>query len=122
MTLDGTGNALATSSTSPRAQAVASGTAASTARRIARAPALWLGVLVGLSTVVRAVIGLRVPSPWILPDEIVYSELAKSIAEGQPAVDPRRARVRLGRGLPDADRTRLGDLRRPGAGRITRHS
>jgi hypothetical protein len=31
---------------------------------------------------VRGAIGLRVPSPWILPDEIVYSELARSIAAG----------------------------------------
>ena len=32
-------------------------------------------------------IGLTVPSVWILPDEIVYSELAKSIAAGgRPAI------------------------------------
>ncbi len=51
------------------------------------APAAWLLLVVGLSTLVRGAIGLGVPSPWILPDEIVYSELAKSIAEGaRPAV------------------------------------
>lgn len=38
--------------------------------------------IVGLSTAVRAGLALRVPSPWILPDEIVYSDLAKSIAAG----------------------------------------
>lgn len=50
--------------------------------RVARLPATWLVVLVGGSTLVRASISLGVPSPWILPDEIVYSELAKSIAQG----------------------------------------
>ena len=50
--------------------------------RILRAPATWLVLVVGLSTTVRAAIGFGVPSPWILPDEVVYSELAKSIAEG----------------------------------------
>lgn len=53
----------------------------------ARTPALWLTGLVGASTAIRAAIGLRSPSPWILPDEVVYSELAKSIAEGgQPSI------------------------------------
>ena len=47
-----------------------------------RAPAVWLVGIVGLSTIVRAALGLTVPSVWILPDEIVYSELAKSIAAG----------------------------------------
>lgn len=55
--------------------------------RVIRAPAVWLAALVGTSTVVRGTIGLRMPSPWVLPDEIVYSELAKSIAAGhRPAV------------------------------------
>ena len=55
--------------------------------RIVRAPATWLTMVVGISTLVRVAIGLGVPSPWILPDEVVYSELAKSIAEGsRPAV------------------------------------
>ena len=59
----------------------------STVSRIARAPATWLTIVVGLSTLVRMVIGLGVPSPWILPDEVVYSDLAKSIAAGErPAV------------------------------------
>lgn len=49
---------------------------------VVRAPAACLAALVLASAVVRAAVGLRVPSPWILPDEIVYSELAKSIAEG----------------------------------------
>jgi hypothetical protein len=55
--------------------------------RVLQAPASWLVLLVGLSTAVRGAIGIRVPSPWILPDEVVYSELAKSIAAGhRPAV------------------------------------
>jgi hypothetical protein len=54
---------------------------------VARAPALWVAGIVGLSALTRAAIGLRVPSPWILPDEVVYSDLAKNIAEGgRPAV------------------------------------
>lgn len=55
--------------------------------RLAHRPATWLAALVGLSTIIRAGIGLTVPSPWILPDEVVYSELAKSIAGGaRPSV------------------------------------
>lgn len=50
--------------------------------RCARTPAAWLTALIGLSALVRGAITLRVPSPWVLPDEIVYSELAKSIAAG----------------------------------------
>jgi hypothetical protein len=45
---------------------------------------LSLALLVGLSTLLRAAIGLGVPSPWILPDEILYSDIARSIAEGGP--------------------------------------
>jgi len=55
--------------------------------RALRIPAVWLGALVGLSTVVRAALTLRVPGPWILPDELLYSDLAKSIADGsRPAI------------------------------------
>ena len=63
------------------------GTPSSRLVRASHAPAVWLTALVGFSTVVRGGIGLRVPTSWILPDEIVYSELAKSIAAGhRPAV------------------------------------
>ena len=56
--------------------------------RGASAPALWVAAhRRGSRRLTRAAIGLRVPSPWILPDEVVYSELAKSIAAGgRPAV------------------------------------
>jgi hypothetical protein len=56
-------------------------TGSSLARTI-RTPTTALVLLVGLSTVVRGALSLRVPSPWILPDEVVYSELARSIADG----------------------------------------
>jgi hypothetical protein len=49
---------------------------------VAQSTAACLAAIVGVSTLVRAAVGLTVPSVWILPDEIVYSELAKSIAEG----------------------------------------
>ena len=55
--------------------------------RLIRLPAVWLFALVGFSTVARAGLTVRVPGPWILPDELLYSELAKSIADGsRPAI------------------------------------
>ena len=70
-----------------RTEAWAEPRSRSAAERLARAPAMWLTALVGLSVLVRGAIGLGVPTAWILPDEIVYSELAKSIASGaRPAV------------------------------------
>jgi hypothetical protein len=46
-----------------------------------------LVLLVGVSTLVRAAIAFAVASPWIVPDEVVYSDLAKSIAAGhRPSV------------------------------------
>jgi len=33
-------------------------------------------------TVLHAVVALRSPSPWIVPDELIYSELAKSLGQG----------------------------------------
>lgn len=40
-----------------------------------------LGTLVLVSTAVRAWAGLRVPTPWIAADEIVYAELGRSLWE-----------------------------------------
>ena len=37
--------------------------------------------LVAVSTVVRAWVGLRVPSPWIAADEMIYAELGRSLWE-----------------------------------------
>ena len=63
---------------------------ASRASRVARpslAVASSLTLVVVASTVVRLLLGLGMPSTWVLPDELVYSDLARSIAEGgRPAV------------------------------------
>ena len=80
MTDGNTASALAS-----RSETVPEGTPtvlASLVARIARAPAVWLAFVVGASVVVRGAIAINVPSPWILPDEVVYSEVAKSIAGG----------------------------------------
>lgn len=43
--------------------------------------------MVGLSAFIRAWISIGAVSPWVLPDELVYSDLARSIADGhRPAV------------------------------------
>jgi hypothetical protein len=41
----------------------------------------WVTALVVVSTLVRIAIGRRMVAPWIMVDELVYSELAKSFAE-----------------------------------------
>ena len=49
--------------------------------------AAWIAGIVALSALVRAVISVDAISPWVLPDELVYSDLARSIAAGgRPAV------------------------------------
>jgi hypothetical protein len=67
-------------STSPRLERRASELVSRSDRsflvRAAHAPATWLVILVGVSALVRFAIVSRVAAPWILPDEIVYSELA----------------------------------------------
>lgn len=46
-----------------------------------------LGALVALSTAVWSAIGATMAAPWVVPDEIIYSDLAKSIAAGHlPAI------------------------------------
>jgi len=40
----------------------------------------WLGALYALSVTVQLALGLRVPSPWIMVDEVVYSDMARSFA------------------------------------------
>ena len=49
---------------------------------VRRVPA-WgvLAALVAVSTTVRAVVGLRVPTPWIAADEMIYAELGRSLWE-----------------------------------------
>jgi len=67
--------------------AMGSTRSASVTAALVRAPAAWIAFVVAVSTIVRVAMGLRVPSPWILPDEILYSDLARSIADGEsPAV------------------------------------
>jgi hypothetical protein len=41
----------------------------------------WLGGLVFVSTVVRFALARHSPAPWIMIDELIYSELAKSFAD-----------------------------------------
>jgi hypothetical protein len=66
---------------------VATGRGWTSSARLLRLPAVWLFALVSVSTVVRAGLTAWVPGPWILPDELLYSELAKSIADGsRPAI------------------------------------
>ena len=45
-------------------------------------PSVWLAAVVSLSTPLRGVLSLGVPAPSVVPDEVVYSDLAKSIAAG----------------------------------------
>ena len=48
--------------------------------RVAR-PLTWLGGLYALAVVVQLALGLRVVSPWIMVDELVYSDMARSFAD-----------------------------------------
>ena len=49
--------------------------------------AITLTLVVLASAVIRLLVGLGMPSTWVLPDELVYSDLARSIADGgRPAV------------------------------------
>ncbi len=43
-------------------------------------PALWLGGLYAVAVAVLLWLGLRVSSPWIMVDELVYSDMARSFA------------------------------------------
>ena len=53
----------------------------SLARRAASAPAwLWLAAIVSVSAAARIVLVGRMPAPWIMVDELIYSELGKSVA------------------------------------------
>ena len=40
----------------------------------------WLTAIVALSAAVRFTLARRMPAPWIMVDELIYSELAKSFA------------------------------------------
>jgi hypothetical protein len=51
--------------------------------RSLRAPSAlpWLGLLVGVSTLLRFWAATRIPTPWIAPDELIYAELSRSLWE-----------------------------------------
>ena len=52
------------------------------ARTLARVPAwAWLAGIVIVSTLVRYALGRGTTAPWIMVDELIYSELAKSFAD-----------------------------------------
>jgi len=57
-----------------------SAVAAVRARAVAVPTALWLAGIVIVSIAVRVALARRIVAPWIMVDEIVYSELAKSFA------------------------------------------
>lgn len=42
----------------------------------------WLTAIVGLSAVARLFFALRIDAPWIVVDELIYSELARGLAAG----------------------------------------
>ena len=50
------------------------------ARRRRSRPGVWLAGIVVVSIAVRVALAHRIVAPWIMVDEIVYSELAKSFA------------------------------------------
>src|SRR5207249_7503208 len=58
--------------------------AAAGSRSLARAVPVWawLAGVVVCSTLVRYALGRRMVAPWIMVDELIYSELAKSFAAG----------------------------------------
>jgi hypothetical protein len=71
---------------SPRPQTVAP-VAAAVARAHALSPAWWLGGIVALSGLVRMLLAFLRATPNYYPDEYIYSELGRSIAEtGRPLV------------------------------------
>ena len=67
------------------------------AQAAVRSPWAWVTVVVGVSFLVRAVVAVWRPGPWILPDELIYVDLARSVADGHlPAV---RGATSLGWGV-----------------------
>jgi hypothetical protein len=70
---------------SARSDLVVRAAAGAPARSFARAVPIWawLTALVALSALVRLFFALRIDAPWIVVDELIYSELARGIAEGE---------------------------------------
>lgn len=61
-----------------RAPAVTTTVSATRSRAVPTA--VWLAIIVGASAALRFAFATTVPGPGILPDELLYSELAKSLA------------------------------------------
>ena len=58
---------------------------------------VWVGVAAGVSALVHMAAALDLSAPWVMPDELIYSELAKSVGDGSlPSV---RGEATLGYGL-----------------------
>ena len=76
----------------------------------------WLTAIVAVSAVARFVFAIRIEAPWIMVDELIYSELAKGLAAGDGfsirGVADERVRVRL----PAADRAGVRALPLAAAG------
>lgn len=53
----------------------------SASARVSVATGLWLGSIVALSALLRVWAGAATAAPWIMPDELIYSELAWSFAD-----------------------------------------
>ena len=58
--------------------------AGSPARSLVRAVSVWawLTAIVAVSAVARLFFALRIDAPWIVVDELIYSELARGLAAG----------------------------------------
>src|SRR6266700_3158256 len=66
----------------PRWKRPPAGPGSPTRSQLARVPVwAWLAALVVVSAVLRYGLSRRVVAPWIMVDELIYSELAKSFAQ-----------------------------------------
>jgi hypothetical protein len=63
----------------------------------ATSPLVLVAVAAALAAIVHVVMALDLPGPWIVPDELIYSELAKSIGSG--ALPSVRGEVTWGYGI-----------------------
>src|SRR5581483_10123006 len=76
VTVPGTGQV----PTGQRPSRTTNAAAAVRARGVTLPPWLWLAAIVVVSAGIRIALARRMVAPWIMIDEIVYSELAKSFA------------------------------------------
>src|SRR5262249_54100429 len=75
---------LALATSSPQAVAQSRTRAFELVRTVARTVPIWawVAVLVVVSAGIRYALARRIVAPWIMVDELIYSELAKSFADG----------------------------------------